>query len=137
MLSTFSCLLSRGQNSEGTIQLGNYQFYFNHFYQSNQEEKRKRKQEVLLNNVVQGEHLPTALPTIAGANIGKEETSHPLQRKLCRLNSFNKWQQNHWDTVLKQSNLGEQNSPFIGYVLLWTFPLKQPRGYFVLLVLIQ
>jgi len=74
--------------SEGTIQLVNYQFYFKHFYQSNQEEKRKRKQEVLLNNIVKGEHLPTALPKITGANIGKEETSHPLQRKLCRSKQF-------------------------------------------------
>ena len=95
--------------SEGTKQLRNYQFYLKHFYQSNQEEKRKRKQGVLLNNIVKGEHFPTALPKIAGADIGKEGTSS-LEAHLIRCrqnfvnqNSFNKWQQNRGDTSCPQT----------------------------------
>lgn len=65
-----------------------YQFYLKHFYQSNQEEKRKRKQGFLLNNIVKGEHFPTALPKIAGADVGKEGTSHLLPQKLCRSKQF-------------------------------------------------
>ena len=95
--------------SEGTIQLRNYQFYLKHFYQSNQEEKKKRKQGVLLNNIVKGEHFPTALPKIAGADIGKEGTSS-LEAHLIHCcenfvgqNSFNKWQQNRGDTSCPQT----------------------------------